>query len=93
MFCKGLKNNIKNELFRYKKIINNINSLIRVLIKVNNKLYKRVIEKKFNNLRRKAKTYTGYLVYKKGILRKNIKNNRFKDLNYIKPILIKLDST
>ena len=65
MFRKKLKNNIKNKLFRYKKIINNINNLIYVLIEVNNKLYKRTIKKKFNNLRKKTKTYTSYLVYEK----------------------------
>ena len=40
MFRKGLKNNIKNKLLCYKEIINNINNLIRALIKINNKLYK-----------------------------------------------------
>ena len=64
-----------NELLRYKKIINSIESLIRVFIKVDNKLYKRAIKKKFNDLRRKVKTYTGYLVYYKKVLRKSIKNN------------------
>ena len=88
MFRKKLKDNIKNELFRYKRIINSINSLIRVLIKVDNKLYKRVIKKKFNN---QVRTYIEYLVYKRRALRKGIKNNRFKNLNYIGPILIKLD--
>ena len=65
--------------------------MIRVIIKVNNKLYKRAIKKKFNNLRKKVKTYTGYLAYKGGKPRKSNRNNRFKDLNYIKLILIKLD--
>ena len=65
MFYKGFKNNVKNKLLYYKKIINNINSLIRVLIKVNNKLYEKVIKKKFNNLYKKAGTYTEYLAYKK----------------------------
>ena len=93
MFKRGFKNNVKNELLCYKEIINSINNLIRVLIKINNKLYKQAIKKKFNNLRRKAKTYTDYLAYKKGVLRESIKNNRFKNLNYIGPILIKLDFT
>ena len=91
MFRRGFKNNVKNKLLRYKGIINSINNLIRALIKVNNKLYKRAIKKKFNDLRKRAKTYIKYLVYKKGTLRKSIKNNRFKNLNYIGPILIKLD--
>ena len=65
--------------------------MIRVLIKINNKLYKKAIKKKFNDLRKRAKTYISYLTYKKRTLRKNVKNNRFKDPNYIGPILIELD--
>ena len=91
MFRKGLKNNVKNELLRYKRIINSINNLICASIKVDNKLYKQAIKKKFNNPRKKARTYTGYLAYKKKVLQKNVKNNRFKNPNYIKPIPIKLD--
>ena len=91
MFRKGLKNNIKNELLRYKGIINNIKSLIRVFIEINNKLYKQAIKKKFNDLRKKAGTYTRYLVYKRKTLRKGVQNNRFKNLNYIGLILIELD--
>ena len=60
---------------------------------MDNKLYKQVNKKKFNDPRKKAKTYTGYLVYKRKVLRKNIKNNRFKNLSYIGLILIKLDLT
>ena len=67
MFRKGLKNNVKDKLLCYGKIINSINSLIRVLIKVDNKLYKRTI-KKFNNLRKKVRTYTGYLFYERKAL-------------------------
>ena len=44
-------------------------------MKVNNKLYKQVIKKKFNNPRSKAGTYTKYLVSNKKVLQKNIKNN------------------
>ena len=86
-------NNIKDELLRYKKIINSIYSLIRVSIEINNKLYERTIEKKFNDPHKRAKTYIRYLVYKKKALRKGIKNNRFKNLNYIGLMLIKLDFT
>ena len=65
--------------------------MIRVLIEVDNKLYKRAIKKKFNNPRKKVKTYTSYLAYKRKALGKNIKNNRFKDPNSIGFMLIKLD--
>ena len=65
--------------------------MIRVLIKVDNKLYKKAIEKKFNDLRKKAKTYTGYSTYEGKTPKENIKNSRFKNPNYIGTILIKLD--
>ena len=93
MFRKRLKNNVKNKLLRYKRIINNIKILIRAFIKVNNKLYKRAIKKKFNDLNNKAGTYTEYLVYSRKVLRKNVKNNRFKNPNYIGFIPIELDFT
>ena len=91
LFRKKLKNNVKNKLLRYNKIINNLNSLIRALIDVNNKLYKQAIKKKFNNLRKKAGTYISYLVYSRKVLQKGIKNNQFKNPNYIELILIKFD--
>ena len=93
MFRKGFENNVKNKLLCYKKIIDSIKTLIRVIIKVNNKLYKRAIKKKFNDLRKRVEIYISYLTYKQEILRKSTKNNRFKDLNYIGLILIKLNFT
>jgi len=48
MFRRELKKNLKNELMRDKREFLNIKNLIEVLIKIDNKLYKRVIEKRFD---------------------------------------------
>ena len=42
-YCK-LKNNVKNELMCDKCIINNLNKFIKTTIKINNKLYKKIIK-------------------------------------------------
>jgi len=48
MFRQNLKNNLKNKIIYNKKILNNIFDLIEVVIDFDNKLYKRVIEKRYN---------------------------------------------
>ena len=44
MYYYKLKNNIKNKLIHNKHMINNLNKLIKTVIKINNKLYKKVIK-------------------------------------------------
>jgi hypothetical protein len=48
MFRRGLKENIKDELIRNSGIINSLDILIRIAIDIDDKLYKRAIEKKHN---------------------------------------------
>jgi hypothetical protein len=48
MFRYGLKENIKDELIRSSGIINLLDILIGTAIDINDKLYKRAIEKKYN---------------------------------------------
>ncbi len=48
MFRRNLKNNLKDEIMRNKKRISDIFNLIEVVIDFNNKLYERVIKKKYN---------------------------------------------
>ncbi len=45
MFRQDLKNNLKDKIIYNKKILNNIFNFIKVIIDLNNKLYKRVIKK------------------------------------------------
>jgi len=48
MFRQNLKNNLKNEIMRNEKRINDMFNLIKVVIDLNDKLYKRVIKKKYD---------------------------------------------
>ncbi len=48
MFRQNLKNNLKNKIIYNRKTLNNIFDLIEVVIDFDNKLYKRVIEKRYN---------------------------------------------
>ena len=48
MFRRGLKNSVKNELMRDERFIENLKTLIEVTINLNNKLYERIIEKRYS---------------------------------------------
>ncbi len=48
MFRRNLKNNLKDEIMRDKKTFNNIFNLIEVVIDFNDKLYEKVIKKKYD---------------------------------------------
>jgi len=48
MFRQDFKNNLKNEIMRNNKFISNIFNLIEVIIDFDNKLYKRIIKKRYN---------------------------------------------
>ena len=48
MFWRNLKNNLKNEIMRDNKFISDMFNLIEVIIDFDNKLYKRVMKKRYN---------------------------------------------
>ncbi len=48
MFRRNFKNNLKNETMRDDKFISNMFDLIEVVIDFDNKLYKRVMKKRYN---------------------------------------------
>ncbi len=48
MFRQDLKNNLKNKIMRNRRIFSNIFDFIKVVINLDNKLYKRTIKKKYN---------------------------------------------
>ena len=47
MYRRGLKENVKNELIRSKGEFQTLEQLINKAIKINDKLYKRAIEKRY----------------------------------------------
>ena len=48
MFRRDLKNNLKNKIMRDDKFINDIFDLIEVVIDFDDKLYKKVMKKRYN---------------------------------------------
>ncbi len=48
MFRRNLKNNLKNEIMRNDKFISDMFDLIEVVINFDNKLYKKVMKKRYN---------------------------------------------
>ncbi len=48
MFRQNLKNNLKNEIMRDKKRINDMFDFIEVVIDFDNKLYERIIKKRYD---------------------------------------------
>ncbi len=48
MFQQDLKNNLKDEIMRDKKTLNDMFDLIEVVIDFDDKLYKRVMKKKYD---------------------------------------------
>ncbi len=48
MFRQNLKNNLKNEIMCNEKRISDMFDLIKVVIDFNNKLYKKVIKKRYD---------------------------------------------
>ncbi len=48
MFRQDFKNNLKNKIIYNSRNINNIFDFIEVAIDLDNKLYKKTIEKKYN---------------------------------------------
>ncbi len=48
MFRRNFKNNLKNEIMRDKRTFNDIFNFIEVIIDFNDKLYERIIKKKYN---------------------------------------------
>ena len=48
MFRRDFKNNFKNEIMRDNKFISDIFNFIEVAIDLDNKLYKRIMKKRYN---------------------------------------------
>jgi hypothetical protein len=56
MFRRDFKNNLKDELMRDGKSINDMFDLIMIVIDFDDKLYKRAMKKRYDQLRERAGT-------------------------------------
>ena len=63
---------MKDELIRDGRRIDTLEQLIKAVIDINNKLYERAIEKRYNNLYNRAGTYTGSSDYRRGGSTRNL---------------------
>jgi hypothetical protein len=57
MFRRGLKNNLKDEMMRDGKIINDMFDLIMIVIDLDDKLYERAMKKRYDQSRERARTF------------------------------------
>jgi hypothetical protein len=57
MFRRDLKNNLKNEIMRDDKFINDMFVLIEVVIDLNDKLYERAMKKRYDQFHERAKIF------------------------------------
>jgi len=57
MFRRGLKNNLKDEIMRDGKIINDMFDLIMIAIDLDDKLYERAMKKRYDQSQGRAKTF------------------------------------
>jgi len=56
MFRRDLKDNLKDEIMRDGKSISDMFDLIEVVIDLDDKLYKRAMKKKYDQLKERART-------------------------------------
>ncbi len=57
MFRQDFKNNLKNEIICDDKFISDMFDFIEVIIDYDNKLYKRIIKKRYDQLYEKARIF------------------------------------
>jgi hypothetical protein len=60
MYRRSLKENVKDELIRTGQKIENLDKLIRVTIKIDDNLYERAIERRYNVAPRSKSSYVPY---------------------------------
>jgi len=57
IFRRDLKNNFKNEIMRDNKFISNMFNLIEVIIDFDDKLYKRIMKKRYDQFYERARIF------------------------------------
>jgi hypothetical protein len=60
MYRRGLKENVKDELMRTGQKIENLDELIRATIEIDDNLYERAIERRYNVAPRGKSSYVPY---------------------------------
>ncbi len=89
MFRRRLKNNLKDEIMRDGKFISDMFDLIEVVIDLDDKLYKRAIKKRYDQLHERVETFFELAIeyYQK----ESRFNQKYNNLDYREPASMKLD--
>ena len=93
MYWHRLKDNIKDELMCDKWIISNMNDLTKAVIKIDNKLYKRIMEKKYNEENQRRAEFTSDKTNRNFYKEGNRFDNRHVNQDLYEPASMKLNST
>ena len=86
IYRRGLKENIKDKLIRFRGVINTLDNLIENAIEINNKLFKYTIEKYYNG----GISREGYSIF---FIKSKSYRLSYKEYNLYKYILIELNFT
>jgi hypothetical protein len=91
MFRRDLKNNLKNEIMRDDRNINDMFDLIEVVIDLDDKLYKRAIKKRYDQFQKRAETFFESTIeyYSK----ESRSSQKYSNSDYRGPTSMKLNST
>ncbi len=57
MFRRNLKNNLKDEIMRDRKTLNDMFNFIKVVIDFNDKLYEKIIKKRYDQFQERIKIF------------------------------------
>ncbi len=90
MFKRDLKKNVKNELMRSDARFDIIQTLIKIAIDVDDKLYKRVIKKRYDQPHERAGIFFGPMV---DYYAKRDHFKKYNNLDYRELASMKLNST
>lgn len=90
MFRRGLKENLKDELMRDGRELLNMKDLIEVAIEIDDKLYERTMEKRFDQPHGKAGTFFGPTT---GYHAKGNHSKKYSNPDYRGPAPMELDFT
>ena len=91
MFRRKFKNNVKNVLIRWNEKLKNCNQSIETTIELDDKLYKKVEKKRYNESREKIDSFTKYFNEREKISRSN--NYKQNKIDYFEFMSMKSNFT
>ena len=92
MYWCELKDNIKDELMCDRQIISDMNDLIKIIIKIDNKLYKKIMKKKYDGENQRRAEFIFHRINENFHKEGNRFDNRHANWDFYESALIKLDS-